>query len=587
MPGRPGSAGALRPTENAMTKPMDPSRSSSTPAPSPPHDDPQTGAQPENHPLRRNTRWTTGGIIFFVLAFALAPLGAIAVGAGVRTIAASDMQREGLLRVSAREKATILDRIITANASRLSSGLARLPASPTPAPDQSTDEPPSPLTGIASDDGRPAQPPPRACAAVDTMFPGNRDVTVQVVDRRTGEDLCVDGVPADGSAIGRPVGAIRIDHAQHRLVHTVAATDSGGIVELAYPLDRLTALLRMDSALPPHRLSLITAGDSIALRDTLQEKLGFLTLSSRAGVGRTGLALEYSAARSWFDGPEIVAMLTPIGMWLLAALLSWLVVDRILLTPIQRLGRRMMQYHPGDRLESGKLSAFAAAEVVTLEYRLQHLTADVATDKQALADGLDRQRALTREVHHRVKNNIQIIASLISLHSRDAPSADATAAYHNIQRRVEALAVVHRHLHADSETGDGIALATMLGELVVSLRNSLSHDQPGAIGVRLTAEPVQVIQDVALPTAFFVVELAELAAAHAPSEPIGITLERREESLARLIVTGAGLAGHLADPSPRYASYQRVLTGLSRQLRQPLDHDDAQGSYCITVPIIG
>ena len=87
-----------------------------------------------------------------------------------------------------------------------------------------------------------------------------------------------------------------------------------------------------------------------------------------------------------------------------------------------------------------------------------------------MAGALEGQRRLVREVHHRVKNNLQVVASLLNIHGRSAEAAEARAAYDSISRRVGALSIVHRNHFAEMEENRGIALRPLLSELAAELR---------------------------------------------------------------------------------------------------------------------
>ena len=87
-----------------------------------------------------------------------------------------------------------------------------------------------------------------------------------------------------------------------------------------------------------------------------------------------------------------------------------------------------------------------------------------------MAGALEGQRRLVREVHHRVKNNLQVVASLLNIHGRSAETAEARAAYDGIGRRVGALSIVHRNHFAEMEENRGIALRPLLSELAAELR---------------------------------------------------------------------------------------------------------------------
>ena len=545
-----------------------------------------TPALPRRKP--RN-RMSTGYLLFLVLTIALAPVGAIAFGATARTILTSDTERDLLLQVAVSEKADRLASLLDADAARLAQTLATSRKADAP----TTGEP-----SIFAPDAAPdpigtnpvPQPPSEFAAACDASaraFPGGADrASAQVVDRTTGSDICVSGVPPLASAIGLPLGNVAIDARAGLLIYSLASVGDRGRVVLTYPLALIDRVVGTDTRLPAHRAAIVVRGQDHVLADALGDVPQLLRLESSAVVGQTGMQLVLGTSRSWFNGSELIGLLTPIGMWLLAALLSWLVIDRILLTPIQRLERSMGRYRPGDTLEAQTSSLFAAQEVDTLQETIESLTRNVAIDKAALAAALETQRALTREVHHRVKNNLQIIASLISLHSRDARGEGEAAAYKGIQRRVDALAVVHRHLHADTEESGGIALGTMLSELSVGLRHSLASEH-GPCEVTIAVDPAQASQDVALPVAFFVTELVELACLCNARAPIAIQMTLRPGNLATLSVQSDALGDCMEKAGERFASYERVLTGLSRQLRQPLQHIAESGRYSIDVPVLG
>lgn len=562
------------------------------------------------HGSPTRSRLSTGKLVFLVLTFALAPVGAIAVGAGTRSITANDGERKTLLTVSAREYGRRLANRFNRDGQQLSAALSTLDKADLLAIMQSETATPRPLppppvdpdTASASSMEAAAlaqstgldrifedRPYAAACTAASARFPGSDTsaTQVQIVDRRSGANLCATGVPGDPTAIDQPVGGVRIDTANRRLIHTVATLGSHGRAELIYPIEALANELPRAGDLPINRMVLMTAADELTISQPGSSNLFGLDLESKAPVGNTGLMLDLTAPRSWFKTAELVTMLTPIGMWLLAVLLSWLVVDRILLTPIQQLRRRMALYRPGDTLAKPSSSLFAAQEIVTLDEMMERLAENVAADKAALATGLEAQRALTREVHHRVKNNLQIIASLISLHSRDASGEQETRAYRAIQRRVDALAVVHRHLHAENEGAAGIALGTMLSELSVALRHGLALDNR-PITTSINVEPARAVQDVALPAAFFVTELVELTVLCDGGAPVTIALvhNRERTGTATLSVSSEGLTNCADRMGDRFNSYERVLTGLSRQLRQPLVIDEIKGCYSIVVPVM-
>ncbi|HEX7789374.1 MAG TPA: sensor histidine kinase, partial [Afipia sp.] len=211
----------------------------------------------------------------------------------------------------------------------------------------------------------------------------------------------------------------------------------------------------------------------------------------------------------------------------------------------------------------------------------------VALHEAGLAEGLIRQTRLTREVHHRVKNNLQVISSLINLHARGAPTVDASMAYASIQRRVDALAVVHRNHFAEMEENRGLGLRPVISELASNIR--ATAPEGSRFGIALDLDSFFVSQDIAVPVAFLVTEVVELALACDPQAQIRVSLKPAPDQNDRAIlcVASPALAESEALNARLSQRYGRVIEGLSRQLRAPMNYDPIEGSYAIPIAIIG
>ena len=187
----------------------------------------------------------------------------------------------------------------------------------------------------------------------------------------------------------------------------------------------------------------------------------------------------------------VIAMLLPLLMWAAAAGIGWFVVDRLLIRPLRRLRSSVASFMPGEVIEPNALGSLPAQEIRELGETFRAISRTVALHEAGLAEGLVRQTKLTREVHHRVKNNLQVISSLINFHARGAPSPDATAAYASIQRRVDALAVVHRNHFAEMEENRGLNLEPVIGELAANIRATAPRSV-ARMGIILDIDPFLV-----------------------------------------------------------------------------------------------
>jgi len=277
-----------------------------------------------------------------------------------------------------------------------------------------------------------------------------------------------------------------------------------------------------------------------------------------------------------------LAVFLPLLMWVVAALLSWYLARRLLLVPLARLERAVSDYQPGGDSMVLPEDLGSADEIRSLGAAFERAVDRIEHSEQQMAEALHGQRRLVREVHHRVKNNLQVVASLLNIHGRSANTPESRAAYSAISRRVDALSVVHRNHFAEVEESRGIALRPLLTELAASLKASAS-DTPGGIEIYLEAGALHTTQDAAVAVAFFVTELIEFAIIQGTKQPVEIELKRISELAASLTLSSDVLVDSEAAPSIERKQFERVIGGLARQLRSPLEQKI--GRMSINLPV--
>lgn len=164
---------------------------------------------------------------------------------------------------------------------------------------------------------------------------------------------------------------------------------------------------------------------------------------------------------------------------------------------------------------------------------------------EALRSSLGEKEALLREVHHRVKNNLQVITSLLRLEAARTSADDARRVLKEMQGRIFSMALLHETLY---RTGNfrRVDLAAYLSQLATQLFRS-QNANPGAVRLVASLTPVEVELDQAIPCGLIVNELLANALKHGFRD--GVTGEARlsltvEHDKAVVVVTdtGAGLA---------------------------------------------
>jgi two-component sensor histidine kinase len=502
----------------------------------------------------------TGAKLFLILSIALLPLALIAMVATLQTTRLADAEARSRLRVAANESAHAISIELVGDMTALKVAVSAL----------GTDAADSP-----------------SCARAQGVFAqqSTSGARFQIVGRDgrllCGQSLSLPSVDLDAS---RPVTATIIPK---RGLLLAIAGPNGASARAYFPVAFLARIGAPTAGAPLYASTLSQGGRSLVLSVIPGQAPIDRTETMRTDLGLAGLSLETGVRAAPITYSFVVALMLPLLMWAAAAGIGWFVVDRLLIRPLRDLRRSVAAYTPGEEIDAGSVRGLPAHEIRDLGDTFRAISRTVALHEQGLAEGLVRQTKLTREVHHRVKNNLQVISSLINLHARGAPSPDAVAAYASIQRRVDALAVVHRNHFADVEENRGLNLRAMIGELAASIR-ATAPDRSLPLSITLDMDALLVNQDVAVAVAFLVTETIELAMGCDPGAQIRVSLKPAEaEKRAVLRVISRALVESDVLRELVAKRYGRVMEGLSRQLRAPLHHDPLTGAYEITIAVVG
>ena len=133
--------------------------------------------------------------------------------------------------------------------------------------------------------------------------------------------------------------------------------------------------------------------------------------------------------------------------------------------------------------------------------------------EEALRTALREKEVLLREVHHRVKNNMQVVSSLINLQARDIPDPRVQAAFREARNRIRTMAFIHEKLYQSGDLAR-IAMSEYLAGLTGHLQSSIPP-RPDRIRLGVAAEGVSLDIGTAIPVGLIVNELVSNALKHA------------------------------------------------------------------------
>lgn len=137
----------------------------------------------------------------------------------------------------------------------------------------------------------------------------------------------------------------------------------------------------------------------------------------------------------------------------------------------------------------------------------------VEKQKEVIQNSLTEKETLLREIHHRVKNNLQIISSLLNMQSNDIEDEKILATIQEGQSRVQAMSLIHQNLY-QSEHVNRVDVENYLRELVAYLSKMYRGDSDG-IQVDIETKGIQFDFDTAIPLGLIVNELVSNAYKHA------------------------------------------------------------------------
>ncbi|MDY0168028.1 MAG: histidine kinase dimerization/phosphoacceptor domain -containing protein [Thermoguttaceae bacterium] len=219
---------------------------------------------------------------------------------------------------------------------------------------------------------------------------------------------------------------------------------------------------------------------------------------------------------------------------------------------------------------------------------LRETTVSISMQKRTerqLRASLEEKELLLKEVHHRVKNNLQIVSSLLSLQVHHGQSPETLRLLIESQRRIRAMALIHEQLYRSDDLSQ-IDFAVYVQELADQLCRS--HDGSVRLAVRVEAQHDRLPLDQAVPCGMIVSELVSNAAKHAfPGREEGeivIGFSRYEQGY-QLSVRDNGIGVPLEAAAQAESLGLRVVRALVRQIHGQLHMECCDGTlFEITFP---
>jgi two-component sensor histidine kinase len=280
------------------------------------------------------------------------------------------------------------------------------------------------------------------------------------------------------------------------------------------------------------------------------------------------LFVAYAERQDRLFGPTYlhvaIDFLLPIFMILIAWVAIWFATDQQVTQWISYLRRIAVAYRSGHYTIRPDL-ADAPAEFRLLGDAMSEMAEGIQDRDRRLREAVNVKTTMIREIHHRVKNNLQIVMSLLSIQANQVRDPVSREALMQAQTRINALALVHRILNEleDQSTLD-------LKQLLEELCRQIAEGMGAADHIRIELDvPHLVVQSgVAVALALFTVEALTNIFKHAfPSEAKGVIrveMTRDRPGLLRLAIIDNGIGFTMDDAGKSVGS--RLIRTFGAQL---------------------
>jgi two-component sensor histidine kinase len=274
----------------------------------------------------------------------------------------------------------------------------------------------------------------------------------------------------------------------------------------------------------------------------------------------------------------LVALATVAGLFIAVAGL-----DHVVASPLRRLGAGIDEWRSGkefDLVGVGRLPREFRA--VALSFRRS--TVALNRREAELRAAVQKQQLAMQEIHHRVKNNLQIVASLLNLQASRIRLPAARAEFQSARDRVRALATVHRHLYAHGELNT-INMRIFLSDLCGPLFQAMGESRDERIVLDIDAPELEMSSDQAVPLSLIVTEAVTNALKYGfpggRRGTITIRLTQQGDDVELLIHDdGIGIpAGRVeTEAGTRDGIGLQLIRGFARQLGASLTLEEGRGT---------
>ena len=283
---------------------------------------------------------------------------------------------------------------------------------------------------------------------------------------------------------------------------------------------------------------------------------------------------------------RLPAWLFPILMWLVSLVVAYVAMDRLVIRNIRNLQRQMRAFAQSRKLPEPRAMADKPRELQDIEASFLIMTETLLQDEALLEDAVHEKNVLLKEVHHRVKNNLQLISSIMNMKMRRAANPETVDMLQRLQARIMGLARIHRSLYQSQNQGL-VDVGVLLGE-IVDQTLAMGGEIGGDVRIDRHIDPIMLYPDQAVPLTLLASEAATNVLKNIGAPPGGqrwirVRLFNEEDDGRACMEFSNSVAedSDVADDVPGLGS--QLIRAFASQLGGDLTIERKEGAYILAI----
>lgn len=282
---------------------------------------------------------------------------------------------------------------------------------------------------------------------------------------------------------------------------------------------------------------------------------------------------------------QFSAILLPILIWMVSLTVAYFAVYRLVLRHIKVLRRQMRRFAIADRSTPPPVLRNAPAEIADMSQTFHNMARILIRDENALEDAINDKTVLLKEVHHRVKNNLQLIASIINMQIRVIDHDDAKRVLRSVQDRVTSLATIYRNLY-QAEHLDSVEADRLISDIINQMGHA-SVDAGTGLRIETQLDPLTLIPDQAVPLSLLATEAFTNAIKYAGPDgqghPPWVRVNLSKQSPGRMVLTISNSIGETEPKAEGTGLGQQLIEAFTEQLGGRIEILHNPGQFCLTL----